>query len=238
MKFTKLAIAALTALSLSATAQNADDIIKKHIDAIGGEANWNKIKSLKLTGTMTMQGMEIPMSRTVVEGKGLRMEFNVMGSDNYMVVTPNGGWAFMPIQGMDKPTAMPEEQVKQQSRQLAIKNMYLADKSQIGKSEYAGMDTLEKIACHKLKITNKEGNINTCYFDAATYYMVRTETRTSVNGEDQEVGITFSNFQRQPEGVVIAMTEGLPGGMELNHKSIEINKPVKDDLFKVDAEKK
>ena len=238
MKLTKLAIAALMALSFSATAQNADEIIKKHIDAIGGEANWNKVKSMKLSGTMNMQGMEIPMSRTVVEGKGMRMEFNVMGTDNYMIVTPNGGWAFMPVQGMDKPQAIPEEQAKQLSKQLSIKNTVLADKSQIDKMEYAGVDTLEKVPCHKLKITNKDGNSNTCYFDASTYYMVRVETRANLNGEEQEVGMTYSNFQRQPEGVVIAMTESLPGGIEQSHKSVEINKPVSDNVFKVDADKK
>ncbi|MBX2905641.1 MAG: hypothetical protein KF744_06350 [Taibaiella sp.] len=238
MKITKIAIAALVALSFTATAQNGDEIIKKHIDAIGGEANWNKVKSLKLTGTMNMQGMEIPMTRTVVDGKGVRIEFDVMGSSNYMIVTPNGGWSFMPIQGMDKPTAMPEEQVKQMAKQLTIKNTVLADRAQIGKAEYAGMDTLEKTPCYKVKITNKDGLSNTCYFDANNYYMVRVETRANVNGEEQEVGMTFSNFQRQPEGVVLAMTETLPGGMEQNHKSVEINKPVKDDLFVVEAEKK
>lgn len=238
MKLTKIAIAAFTVLSFSATAQNADEIIKKHIDAIGGEANWNKVKSLKMSGSMSMQGMEFPTTRTIVQGKGLRMDFNTMGMENYTIITPNGGWMFLPVQGMEKPKAMDEADVKKQAKQLEIKNMVMADKSAIQKAEYAGMDTLEKVPCHKLKITSKDGNTNTCYIDANTYYLVRTETKANVNGEEQEVGMTYSNFQRQPEGVVIAMTESLPMGMEFSYKTIEINKPLKDDIFKVDADKK
>ncbi|MBL0335637.1 MAG: hypothetical protein IPP73_10155 [Chitinophagaceae bacterium] len=40
----------------------------------------------------------------------------------------------------------------------------------------------------------------------------------------------FSNYQKVPEGIVIAMSIGLPFG-ELNVKKVEINKPVDEAIF-------
>ena len=103
----------------------------------------------------------------------------------------------------------------------------------MSKAEYIGKDTINNVACLKLKITDKDGNEQTDYFDANTYYIIRTETKVKVKDDEQEVTANFSDFQKQPEGVVIAMTVSSPMGQgDINFKSIEINKPVDDNMFK------
>jgi len=239
MKRTVLSLLACSMLAISATAQTGDDIIKKHIDAIGGEKAWSKINSIKLIGNMNMQGMEMPTSRTTVHNKGMRMDFSVMGSENYVILTPKEGWMYIPVQGMDKPKPMPENQVKLSQSKLDIRNIVIADKSIITKAEYAGMDTIDKVPCFKVNITEKSGDKQVSYFDATTYYLVRTEVKIKPDGgEEQEVAMTFGNFQRQPEGIVVAMTESSPMGGDFVYKAVEINKPVSDDIFKPAVETK
>ena len=217
-------------------AQTADEIIQKHIDAIGGSDNWNKITSMKRVGSMSMQGVDIGFTQTVVNNKGERMDISAMGQNGYVIITQTEGWMFMPFQpGMDKVTPMPAEQVKAAQSQINVKAGLLVDKSEVAKAEYVGKDTVNNIGCLKVKITDKDGNEQTAFFDAATYYLVHSERKMKVQDEEQEVAINFSNFQKQPEGVVIPMTVTAPMGQgDITFKSVEINKSVDDNTFKPD----
>lgn len=241
----KYSLSFLTFVLLSASASNViaqsgDEIIAKHIEAIGGEKNWNKITSMKQTGFMSMQGMEIPTGRTIVDKKGMRMEFSVMGMECYVILANKEGWMYMPIQpGMEKVTPIPEEQIKQSQGRLNIKHTFLADKSFISAAKYLGTDTLDNIACLKVAVSDKDGNDQTAYFDATNYYLVRSEIKVKSNDDEQELAMTFSNFQKQPEGIVIPMTENNPQmGGDVLYKTIEINKPVSDEAFKPTEPKK
>lgn len=237
IKLSVLAAMMLTAGITTVKAQTADEIIQKHIDAIGGTENWNKITSMKKVGSMSVQGMEMSFTQTVINDKAMRTDFSVMGQNNYIIVTQKEGWMYMPVQpGMDKVTPMPAEQVKAAQSQLSVKAEQLVDKSTISKSEFVGKDTVNNIPCLKVKITDKDGNEQTAFFDAATYYMVHAERKVKMQDEEQEIAMNFSNFQKQPEGIVIPMTVTSPMGMgDITFKSVEINKTYDDNTFKPSA---
>lgn len=225
---------AISATALTSFAQTADQIIQKHIEAIGGTKNWDKIKTVKLVGAMSAQGMEIPVTQTIVNDKATRTDITAMGQTGYIIMTPTKGWQFMPFTGQTAPQEIPADQLKTNKSQLNYKNMQMVDKSLISKATLEGNDTINSVNCFKLKVTNKEGNEITCYFDAATYYLVRQETKVKVQDDEQEVGISYSNFKKQPEGIVIPMTMGTPQG-DITFKSVEFNKPVDDKIFKPDT---
>ena len=241
IKLTALAATMFIAGITTVKAQTADEIIQKHIDAIGGTANWNKIKSMKKVGSMSMQGMEIGFSLTVVNDKGMRTDINAMGMNGYVILTPKEGWMYMPFQpGMDKVTPMPAEQIKSAQTQLNVKADQLLDKSSITKAEYVGKDTVNNIACLKVKITDKDGAEQTAFFDASTYYIVHSDRKMKgQDDQEQEVAINYSNFQKQPEGIVIPMTVTSPMGQgDITFKSVEINKNYDDSIFKPGADDK
>lgn len=241
MKKTYLYLAAALVLSATnvATAQTGDEIIAKHIDAIGGEKNWDKVKSIKMTGSTNMQGMDIAMEITVLDKKAMRTNISVMGMDGYIIITEAGGWMYMPFQpGMDKVTPIPADQAKRMAGNMSIKSAQLADKSVITSAKFAGRDTLDNVPCLKVVITGTDGAEQTAYFDAATYYMVRAERKTVVNDEEQEVAFSYSNFQKLPEGVVVPMTQSNPAlGGDVNFKKVEVNQKVADNYFKPEEPK-
>jgi hypothetical protein len=217
---------------LTVKAQTADEIIVKHIEAMGGNANWNKINSIKLSGSASMGGMDMAMSQTTVNDKGMRMDMSMMGINGYTIITPTEGWMYMPVQpGMDKVTPLPADQVKASQGKLKVKSGLLLDKSAISKAEYIGKDTINQVGCYKLKVTDKDGTDQTAYFDATTYYLVRLEVKLKMQDEEQEVALNYSNFQKQPEGIVYPMVLGSSQG-DFTIKTIEINKPVDASVFK------
>ena len=240
IKLSILAVVVMIAATASVNAQTAEEIIRKHIDAIGGTDNWNKVTTTIRVGSMSVQGMDIGLTQTVVNNKGARTDINVSGVNGYMIATPKEGWMYLPFQGMDKVTPMPAETLKMQQDRMNVKAGMLTDMSEVAKAEYTGKDTVNNISCLKVKITDKNGNEQTAFFDAATYYIVREERKMIINDEEQEIDVSFSNFQKQPEGIVVPMTMTSPMmGGDITFKSIAINKPVDDKTFRPDpADKK
>src|SRR5579864_7872556 len=86
-------------------AETADEIVNKHIDAIGGRDAWKKINSIRMSGTVTAQGTEVTVTFTAVHGKGVRQDVSLMGMNGYNFVTPTEGWSYMPFAGQQKPEA-------------------------------------------------------------------------------------------------------------------------------------
>jgi hypothetical protein len=228
----KLALSGLlcgiTAVSF---AQNADEIIKKHIEAVGGAKNWDNIKSVKITGSASKRGQEVGMTQTIVNNKGWRLDISAAGQKGYMIATPTEGWIFMPFAGHTAPQPLPAEQLKMMQDKLNFKNDQLADPSAIAMATVDGKDVIEKASCYKLKITSRDGNEFTCYIDEQNYYLKRIERTIKMPDGDQELAITYADFQKQSGGIVYPMS-ATSNQEEIKYKSVEINKVTDEKIFK------
>jgi hypothetical protein len=230
--------AAMIAGFITTNAQTADDIIKKHVDAIGGLDKWKNITSVKISGIMNFSGTEIPVTITVLNGKGYRMDMTMNGMANYMILTPDKGWMYFPIQGQQKPEAIPDEMVKEEQDQLDVTSDPLIDyKAKGNKVVLLGKDDVEGTECYKLKVTDKGGKETTMYLDATTYNHIRSVEKSKANGQEQETTANYSNYQKLPEGIIYPMSQDSDDG-PLTIKTIEINKPVNEAIFKPSEEKK
>jgi len=237
-KFPLIAALYLIAHSMGAAAQTADELVKKHVDAMGGLDNWKKVNTTLITGNLNLGGKEFPVSITTLNKKGYRLEFTINGMSNYTIVTPDNGWMYMPIQGQTKAEAMPAEEVKQEQDNLDVAMDALIDyKAKGNKVTYLGKDEVEGTECYKLKVTHSTGKEETDFLDVGTYYCIRTVEKTTANGKEEESISNLSNFQKLPEGVVFPMSiesDGAP----ITLKTIEINKPVDESIFKPNEVKK
>ena len=240
MKITRISTFCIAALFgfITAKAQTADEIIKKHVDAVGGAANWKKVTSIKLTGSMNAGGVELPVTVTTLDKKGYRMEFSMNGIANYTVLTPTSGWMYFPTQGQTKPEAMPNEMIKDQEDQMDASMDPLIDYQAKGnKVDYLGKDEAEGTECYKLKVTLKNGKEETEYLDLNTYYTIRSVEKSKANGQETEEVSTMGNYTKFPEGIVFPMSLET-GGVPLTIKTVEINKPVDESIFKPGDNKK
>ena len=228
---TAIVVTLATPLS-PAHAQTADDVLQKHIAAIGGTEKWNSITSMKMVGTMNFGGVELGMTETLVSDKALRMDISAMGMSGFTIITPTEGWMYMPFQpGMDKVMPVPKEQVEASKTKLNMKGAYLTDRSKIKTAEMLGRDSVNATPCYKLKLCDLDGNYQVAYFDASTYYLLRSEMKVKVQDQEQEVSASFSDFRKLPEGIVVPMTISADQG-DVNFKTIEVNKPIDDSVFK------
>ena len=112
--FKSVLIAVIAIVSMQAAkAQTADEVIDKMITAIGGKEKMMALNSLKLDGSLNVQGFDVGIVITILNGKGSRTDITVPGqSDGYRIMTPTKGWNFLPFQGMSSPEEASEDQVK------------------------------------------------------------------------------------------------------------------------------
>ena len=233
MKLIRTSAIAIVAMLVSVFtfAQTAEEIVTKHIEAIGGAAAWKKVNSLYYEGKMTVQGAEINVTLTAVNGKGVRQNISVMGMTGYQIITPTAGWNFMPFQGQTTPEAMTADELKQAADDLDVQGKLVDYKSKGHTVEYLGKDDVEGTECFKLKITTKAGNVETVFIDPKSYYIVRSVVKRTANGQESDVPTGLSNFQKLPEGIVVPFSITLPFG-EMVISKAEVNKQVDESTFK------
>lgn len=232
LKVTILASALVAGFTAARAQQNADEIFAKHYNAIGGD-NWNNVKSMKTVSTMEAQGMQMEMTTTVVNNKAMRADMTVMGSQGYTIVTNTEGWAFMPVMGQTEPEAMSAEDVKNSQSQLDIKAENNVDlKANATKAEVIGKEKMGDVDCIKVKITDKDNNEKTLYFNSDNYYLVCEKGKVEMQGQSVDYAKNYSDFKKLDAGVVVAMKVDMGPQGSMTCTNIEINKPVDESIFK------
>lgn len=232
--FKTLLVGAVAACTLNAQAQNADALVKKHIDAVGGADNWKKVTSMKQVGTLTMQGMPIDITFTKVEGKGFRQDMSIMGMENYIIMTPAGGWMFFPIQQQTEPKELSAEDVKNALDQMSTQEDFIKYMAAGDEFSDEGKEAIEGKEYLKLKVAHKNGGNTVAYLDPATYYTYRTITSAESEEGPVEIITTYSDYKKLPEGVVVPMKiESDAVGGEVAFTSVEINTIKDDSIFQV-----
>jgi hypothetical protein len=218
--------------ALSLQAQTVDEIIEKHLAAMGGKEKLLQLNTLRMEGNFSVQGTEIPVTLYQTHNKGQRIELSLMGMTGYVINTLADGWTYLPFQGQTAPEAMPAEAVKESADALDIQNSLLNYAEKGHKPEYVGKEDFEGTECLKVNVAMKGGSIVTMYFDPKTYYMIKQVVKTKATGQEIEQVQTFSNFTKTPEGYVfpLSMTGFGPG--DITFTKVEINKPIDEALYK------
>ncbi|GAB1395411.1 MAG TPA: hypothetical protein PKN57_08190 [Saprospiraceae bacterium] len=234
----KIFIALLSMFVIAQTgilAQTVDEIVQKHIEAIGGVENLKGLKSMIMKGTVEIQpGMSAPVTMQVINNKAIRMDINVMGTNITQAVNDKTGWAIVPFTGSSEPQPLSEEEVQELKKQTELSRGILSWKDKGIKIESEGTEQLEGKDCFKLKFTDKDGKSSYKYFDKGTYYMVKEIKYAEVEGQQMEIPVTYSDFRKTDSGLVFAytMVNEMNGG-PMKWESIEVNPKIDESVFKI-----
>jgi len=234
MKKVKLSLFVIASMmSLTTIAQTIDEVIGKHVEALGGTEKLASLKSVRMEATMSVQGMELPMVTTRVAGVGQRVDLSVMGQDGYMIVTPTAGWIYFPFMGQTAPEAMPAEQLKTSVDQVDLQGPLVGYKEKGNKVELLGKETIDGAEAFKIKLTTAANTERTYFIDSKTFYILRTVEKGVVMGQEQEIVANYSNYKKTDEGYVFAYSiSSIFGQGDLTVNKIEVNKPIDEKIFK------
>jgi hypothetical protein len=240
MKIVKSCLLLLTVLcSVAAVhAQTADDIIAKHIAAIGGKEKLKGINAVRMENTMQVMGQDAPSTTVIVNGKGFRNESDFNGQKMIQVVTDKGGWMVNPMAGATEPQSMPAEQLKGAQEQIYVVP-FLDYAARGNKAELLGQEKLGTVNAYKVKLTTKDSAATTYYFDPTTYYLIQAVRTGEMMGQQMDVTTSYSDFKKTDYGWVVpqAMEINMGGQFSLTAKvnKVEVNPTVDPKVFDMAA---
>jgi hypothetical protein len=228
----KLLLLAILVLSGTVlTAQTADEIISRYVEAIGGNEAISKMKSLYVEGKIEVMGMEGPIRMTTLNGKGYKQETDIMGATAVTCITDQAGWIVNPMMGSSVPEDMPEAQYTAVKNQIYIGAPFMLYAENGFKAERAGEETVGNTKATKIKLTAPDNSSSVYFFDPGTGYVIQAVTP----GEMGETVSTFSDYRKADGFATAYKIEISVGGGQMVITSlvekVEVNKPVDESIF-------
>jgi hypothetical protein len=234
MKLVKMGVALLLAtVSFGGIrAQTVDEIVNKHIDAMGGKDKIQQVKTVYMENTSQAMGNEGPSTINLVTGVGFKMVSEFNGQSIIIAVTDKGGWQVNPYAGASTPTAMPDDMLKQSKGRLDPFGSLYNYAAKGNKVELQGKDG----NAFKLKVTSADSIETTLYVDATTYYITKAVSSAQMMGQTMEVTTTFSNYKKvDPVGVFFPYSYEISYGGQFSVTTtvnkIEVNKTIDPSIF-------
>lgn len=228
-------------MAAAAQAQTADEIIAKNIAAKGGLDKIKGVQSMRITGKMMVgPGMEAPMVIETARPHKVRMEFTFQGMTGIQAYDGKAGWSVMPFMGKKDPEPMSADDLKQAEEQADMDGPLVDYKEKGHTVEYLGKDEIEGTPVYKLKITKKNGDIQTLYLDADSYLEIKAEGKTKVRGQEIEGETSFGDY-KEVGGLVMAhsiqskMKGGQGPGQTITFEKIEVNPEIPASRFEMPA---
>ena len=237
MQILKSSLAMLLAVaSLSVYAQTADEIVAKHIEAMGGKDAISKVKSLVIESEVSVMGQSFPSVTSIIVNKGFKNVTSVNGVEIIQCLTTDGGWSVNPMMGATTPTPMSEDEKKLGESRFDAGGPLFNYKEKGSTVELAGSDSVNGVKTTNLKVKDKNGTETILHLDPKTYYILKADSKGMVNGQEFVVTSTFSDFKKTDAGTVIPfVTNTSNQGLDIviTHTKVEVNKEIDPKIFEM-----
>lgn len=221
--------------SFAAGAQTADEIIQKYSNAMGGLDAFKKVQTVKFTATVNVQGMDLPATIQVVNGKAVRTDVEAMGQAVVNAYIDGKAWAINPFNGMETATDVEGAELLNMKSQIFLAG-YLMDYKALGHTvELQGQETIEGVPTWKIKLTSKEDGRPIIYnISVADNSLIRSMASREVQGENVDVETWYSD-KKQFGGLQFYMTrtQKMSGQtfQTITYSNVELNVPIDEKIF-------
>lgn len=231
MKKIFLSFAVIVTAFTSVQAQTADEIIAKYITAIGGADKWTKVQSLKIEGQVEVQGISIPYTMQCIQMKGMRVDAEFQGNKIIDIVTPEKGWSQNPLAGKASLDPISADELKTKVDDLDIQDAFIDYKAKGSTVEFLGKDEEDGNEYFKIKLTSKNNNEKTYFFDTKTNLVYKVESMVKQQGQEVKTSVKYLDYQTTDYGIKMAFKQD-QGMMMMVTKKVTVNAPIDEAIFK------
>ena len=244
MKLLKVLLSLLFVISISGKifSQDADEIVNKYINAIGGLDKIQAIKTIKMTGKVTASGMDIPFSQICKRPQMVLMESTIQGMTMKQAYDGTQGWMINPFMGKKDADLMSKDAEKAIKRNADFEGQLINNKDKGSKIELVGKEDFEGSQVYNIKLTDKENDFTNFYIDADSYLLVKQNDKIKVDTKEITAESILSNYKLVdgvmfPYSIESKSPDNPLGNAKIVVESIETNITVDDSIFKMPATK-
>nr|MBC7612289.1 insulinase family protein [Pseudopedobacter sp.] len=217
--------------STSSVNVTAPEIFKAYVTVMGGEAELQKVKSIKATMTMGMQGMSLNASLKTMSPNMELMEVTMNGN-TVMKSVFNGSTGYQAQMGNKKD--MTAEEIKEKSAITSLFEQLDYFKNPAFKSEVKGVEKVNGSDAYKVMVTYPTGKVKTEYYDVKSKFLLRTEEVTGLvnNTNDYSDYRKVGNIMYPYALTTIVSAGGQQQVIEMKVTDLKLNSEVSAEDFK------
>ncbi len=235
-----------------AHAQTLDEVIARNLEAKGGLDLLKSTNTVKMTGRMISQGIEVAMTTLAKRPNLVRREADLpprvppgAPPDQMMpgqkMITASDGRRVWVMMGSSPAQEVPGPQAASIKNEAAEFDSIFVDYKEKGhKVELVGKETRDGKPQYHVKVTRRDGPIQHYYLDADTGLESKIVTDVEQEGKKFAVEMELSYYRRIAGRTVPFLQKQSSNGQtvaEMRIEAIEFNLPLDDSLFRFPSSK-
>src|ERR1035437_10133788 len=242
MRFTRVVLVGLLCLTAAASAQTAEELVAKNLQARGGVDKIKAINTLKMTGKAYV-GNDAALSQKNKRADMIRQNFTVQGMTQIQAYDGKVGWQISPFGGRKDPELMGEDDYRDLLEEADIDGPLVDYQAKGNKVEYLGLDKVDGDDAYELKVPLKNGDIVYYYLDPDTYLEIKREKQQFIRGSVRESEEQLGSYKAvagvyYPYSLEVGVKNDPSQHAVITVEKIEVNVPIDDSQFKMPAPKK
>jgi hypothetical protein len=225
----------LAITSIAAYSQTADEIVAAYSKNMGGLEAFQAIKTAKMTGIVTAQGMDLPLTMVIINKRAARTDVDVMGQTITSSYLDGKGWKLNPLQGVNEPTDMEAAELSEAALQSRLANTLMDYKAQGNTIELLGTESVGAAKAYKIKLTSgTDQKVTIFYIDSSNYTLLKTVASRELMGQSVEVVTEYSDLKQFGDvKFFTSRTQSANGNVfqVITLSKIDLNVPVDEKAF-------
>ncbi|HTF28517.1 MAG TPA: hypothetical protein VK625_06710 [Flavitalea sp.] len=239
MRFKKcLLFILLCCFSFLLRAQTADNVVNRYIVFIGGEQNWKAVKTLTIAGLYNYGGVSFPFISYSKSPDLYKYVVTSNGKSFTQAYDGKQGWRIDGFKDEKEKTILKDRQATAMSNEadVELESPFIHYREKGHTIQIEGLDTTVTPRSYKIKLTRKNGNAETYFFDSKDFSLVKKRT-ISANPEMEKapLDIEYSDYKmtggiKMPHKIACT-TNGQPV-LKITVERVQLNLPMDNGLFK------
>jgi hypothetical protein len=235
-------IALFTGLLLASfygESQTVDEIISKYIAFTGGEQQWKGVKTITTSGTYNYGGIVFPF--TALSKAPNLYKYVVPFQGKYFEQAFDGktGWKIDAFKGETKKTDLDGKAAiaMMNEADLELEMPFINYKQKGHQAMLEGTDTVNGADCFKVKFITAGADTATYFFDKTDYALVKKQAVSKNTELEKSMIDIFYTDYKNVEGIKMPFVQTHKANgqniLTITVEKVELNKPIKDEEFKL-----
>jgi len=224
--------------SALASAQTAEELVAKNIQAKGGIDKIKAISSLRTSSDLDAGGFKAALGQESKRPNLLRTTFTIQGMTQIQAYDGSSAWQISPFQGKKDPQLLGEDDSRGLVENADFDGQLVDYQAKGNKVEYLGHDQVDGDDALKLKVTLKNGDVFYYLLDPDTFLEIEVEKQQFIRGSVRESVTMFGSYKpvngvMYPFSIESGSKNDADNRAKITVKKIEANVPVNDSDFKM-----
>jgi len=222
----------IISISLFTYAQEVENIVQKHIQAIGGEQAWKEVKTMESKSTIHY-AMQVIKNHIFISPKGMKQLMHFEGrtvlnkeKEYFQLCTPSYSYKYLPDQIKDTVLPMLKEECTLLEHELTLQSPFLFAKEKGNTYSYVSTETLNYKEYYKLHVRYNNFVTEYVYINTQTYLI---EKIFSASG-DVDTFKEFISYKKLNNGILFPIEMNTPYG-NITITEVKINEPIDVKMF-------